>query len=63
MAIRIPTYERHVQLDSGAQTIPRFPSSGEVGKAIGTVGDSMIRVAAHWQAKQRLVRQDADASE
>ena len=52
MAIRIPTYERHVQLDSGAQTIPRFPSSGEVGKAIGTVGDSMIRVAAHWQAKQ-----------
>jgi Transglycosylase SLT domain len=52
MAVRIPVYERHVQLDSGAQTIPRFSASTELGKAVKEAGGAMISVAAHWRAKQ-----------
>lgn len=52
MAVRIPTYERHVQLDAGAQTIPRYPRIDEVGRAISQAGNSMIQVAAHWRQKQ-----------
>ena len=52
MAIRIPTYERHVQLDSGAQTIPRFQAETGIGKALSETGNSIMKVAAHWQAKQ-----------
>ena len=33
MAVRIPTYERHVQLDAAAQTMPRFTANTETGKA------------------------------
>jgi hypothetical protein len=74
MAVRIPTYERHVQLDSGAQTIPRIHGGGEVGAALSRVGDSLITLGAHYQKKQeqfdnmqlnqRMLRakQDADAA-
>ena len=52
MAVRIPVYERHVQLDSGAQTIPRVGEPAPVGKAISSIGNSMMAIAAHWKAKQ-----------
>ena len=52
MAVRIPTYERHVQLDAAAQTMPRFTANTETGKALTAVGDAMMKLGAHWQAKQ-----------
>src|SRR6478609_9558612 len=52
MAVRIPVYERHVQLDSGSQTIPRVGEPAPIGKAIASIGNSMISVAAHLKAKQ-----------
>lgn len=52
MAVRIPVYERHVQLDAGAQTIPRVHGGGEVGAALKGVGNAMVSVAAHWKAKE-----------
>ena len=54
MAIRIPTYERHVQLDSGAQTIPRYKAADEIGKALSGVGNATIALGAHLQ-KTRTV--------
>lgn len=52
MAIRLPVYERHVQLDSGAHTIARIHADDATGRAISRIGESMISVAAHWKAKQ-----------
>src|SRR4249920_2228916 len=52
MAIRLPVYESHVQLDSGAHTIARIHADDATGKAISRIGESMIGVARHWQAKQ-----------
>lgn len=52
MAIRIPTYERHVQLDSGAQTLPRFTADTSIGKGLKEAGSALAQVAAHWKAKQ-----------
>ena len=52
MAVRIPVYERHVQLDAAAQTMPRFTADTEKGKALQHVGDAMMRLGAHWQEKQ-----------
>lgn len=52
MAIRIPTYERHVQLDAAAQTIPRFRAIDDMGKALQQAGHSITQVAAHWKQKQ-----------
>lgn len=52
MAVRIPTYERHVNLDAAAQTIPRFHANDEVGKGLSKAGDAMIQVAAHWRKRQ-----------
>lgn len=52
MAIRLPVYEQHVQLDSGAHTIARIHADDATGKAISRIGESMIGVAAHWKAKE-----------
>ena len=52
MAVRIPVYERHVQLDAAAQTMPRYTANTENGKALQHVGDAMMRLGAHWQQKQ-----------
>jgi hypothetical protein len=52
MAVRIPVYERHVQLDSGAQTIPRFSADLTLGKGLKETGSALAQVAAHWKAKQ-----------
>src|SRR5262245_27291061 len=52
MAIRLPTYESHVQLDSGAHTIARIHADDATGKAISKIGESIMGVAAHWKAKQ-----------
>src|SRR5262245_5299610 len=52
MAIRLPTYERHVQLDSGAHTIARIHADDATGRAIARIGESIQGVARHWQAKQ-----------
>lgn len=58
-AVRIPVYERSVQLDAAAQTMPRFTADTEKGKAIASIGSalgqvstSVAHLAAHWQAKQ-----------
>lgn len=51
MAIRLPVYERHVQLDAGAHTIARIHADDATGKAIARIGESMMGVARHWQAK------------
>lgn len=52
MSIKIPTYERSVNLDSGAQTIPRIHAADDVGKALSKSGDAMISVAAKQRQQQ-----------
>ena len=51
-AVRIPVYERTVQLDSGAHTIPRYHAADDTPKAVEKFGNTLVQVAAHWQAKQ-----------
>lgn len=51
MAIKLPTYERHVQLDAAAQTIPRYQTA-DYGKAVEKVGKSLMDLSLHWQKKE-----------
>ena len=52
MAVRIPTYERHVQLDAAAQTIPRYQAADAQFKALGKAGEALTALGLHWQKKE-----------
>lgn len=52
MAIKIPTYERRVQLDSGAQTVPRIQDTSGPGRALERAGAALTAVGEHWRKRQ-----------
>jgi hypothetical protein len=52
MAIKIPKYDRHVNLDAAAQTIPRVTTNDAIGRGLKEVGHAMSALGRHLEARQ-----------